>query len=586
MALTAETPDRARALPPPRPVARGVRTMLALLVAAAVTVSIQLPAIESEPVFVTINVAVVVSMVALGCYLFDAHERFSGLCFVTAGAGWIVTNLDVYPEWGSGVSWLIGGALVYTSIGWGVLRYGRSELGHRERLFVSCCLAATVGMSILLMLVSRPEWLSYSPDAVWLTVWPSETATFALIVVACIGYLALGVLFASVAFRRLAETPPIQRRIQRPLVLAGAGWAGAAAIVTTVGSLSPETVSIHTNSNIVGVLSVAVTVALAVAINRTRLVGASFLDALPTQRTPEALVAYVRAALSDPTAELLFVVPERDLLIDGRGRQRQLPGPGSGFHRWVVDSAGQRVAVLTGDALLGNDPGTLRSFSKVVSILAENEQLHAVLRMRLVQLTATRTAEKLAFDRAREQFRRDLHDGVQQTVAAARIDLDGLRDALAEPHGPAQADELERKLAVALDQIRCLKQGVDPPELTFGLRSAVERVIAELRLEARCRIDPVDLGVLTLPVYYAAREALTNAHKYARHSSIEVTLVRLDDVIELTVRDTGPGGAAIRRGGGIAGLQERAAELGGSLSLHSRPGVGTTLTVLIPPVPT
>jgi hypothetical protein len=58
----------------------------------------------------------------------------------------------------------------------------------------------------------------------------------------------------------------------------------------------------------------------------------------------------------------------------------------------------------------------------VLSIVAENQQLHAVLRMRLSQVGALRTAERLAFDRPREQFRRDLHDGVQQTIAAAWTD--------------------------------------------------------------------------------------------------------------------------------------------------------------------
>src|SRR5439155_1266310 len=135
-------------------------------------------------------------------------------------------------------------------------------------------------------------------------------------------------------------------------------------------------------------------------------------------------------------------------------------------------------------------------------------------RMRLAQLNASRAAERLAYDRAREQFHRDLHDGVQQTIAAARMDLDGILDGPLDGAGEAFLElavaEVDGKLKLALDQIRSLKRGALPPELAFGLGCAVERTITELRIDATARIGADDLGVLTLPVYYLVREALTN----------------------------------------------------------------------------
>lgn len=144
------------------------------------------------------------------------------------------------------------------------------------------------------------------------------------------------------------------------------------------------------------------------------------------------------------------MVPGRQILIDGSGRRRDLPDPArrDRFAQWILGTGGERVAVIVGDPMLRDDPAAVGSFAKVLSIVAENQQLHAVLRMRLVQLSALRTAERLAFDRAREQFRRDLHDGVQQTIAAARMDLDGIRDDAAE-HAPVdRAAELGGTLAV------------------------------------------------------------------------------------------------------------------------------------------
>jgi signal transduction histidine kinase len=88
-----------------------------------------------------------------------------------------------------------------------------------------------------------------------------------------------------------------------------------------------------------------------------------------------------------------------------------------------------------------------------------------VLRLRVAQLTATRTAQQLAFEQAREEFRRDLHDGVQQTIAAARLDLDGLAEAETPEEREQAIAQLHVKLRFALDQVHSLKRGVDPPEL-------------------------------------------------------------------------------------------------------------------------
>jgi signal transduction histidine kinase len=54
--------------------------------------------------------------------------------------------------------------------------------------------------------------------------------------------------------------------------------------------------------------------------------------------------------------------------------------------------------------------------------------------------------------------------------------------------------------------------------------------------------------------------------------------------VEVTVRDNGAGGAAVRPGGGLAGLRDRVVELGGRLDVHSPPGFGTTLHAVIPVV--
>jgi PAS domain S-box-containing protein len=214
--------------------------------------------------------------------------------------------------------------------------------------------------------------------------------------------------------------------------------------------------------------------------------------------------------------------------------------------------------------------------------VSERRRLQAVLRTRVAQLTATRTAQELAFEQAREEFYRDLHDGVQQTIAAARIDLDGL----AEAEGPAEREEaitqLHATLRLALDQVHSLKRGVDPPELRFGLKPAIDRVIAELRLAARCQVTDADLGVLTLPVYYLVRESLTNVHKHARARLVEIDVATDGQTIYIAVRDDGVGGATDSEHGGIGGMRRRVEELGGSFQINSPTNVGTTMKASVP----
>lgn len=214
--------------------------------------------------------------------------------------------------------------------------------------------------------------------------------------------------------------------------------------------------------------------------------------------------------------------------------------------------------------------------------VSERRRMQAALSMRVAQLTATRTAQQLAFEQAREEFHRDLHDGVQQTIAAARIDLDGLAEAEAPEEREQAIAQLHVKLRLALEQVHSLKRGVDPPELRFGLKPAIDRVIAELRLVARCQVTSADLSILTLPVYYLVRESLTNVYKHARARLVEVDVAADGQTINVAIRDDGVGGATDPGHGGIGGMRRRVEELGGRFEISSPTGVGTTMKASVP----
>lgn len=559
------------------------------IVAAALAAALHLPIAVAEPVFTAINVAVIATLVTLGLHLALAEgEHFTGYAFAFAGLSWCLVALDAtVPEWGPYVAWTFTG-ITYMSIGWAVLRYRRPRLATPvERSFVPISALVTVGFSFAAAFVIPPEVLGYPADTFWPAVIDIPHGASIAILVLCAGYLSLGVLYCVLMVRMVDGAPRISRSILKPMALFGAFLAMGAAIVQTVAALIPEVFNVHHAVATVGALLLGLCSAFAVGTMLQQAAGSRLLSQLPIVRTPESVTEYLRGVLGDPTAEILYWSPEADHLVEADGTRRPLdlvPGPEDRYSAWIVGSDGERIAMLLAAPGIGADQVALDALGRVLSIVADNTRLNVLLRTRLAELTATRTAEALAFDRAREQFHRNLHDGLQQTLAAIRLDLDGLHDVVPTPDGRAVVADVEAKLTLALGQVHSLRDGADPPELRFGLKPAIDRTVAELHLPASCRVADVDLGILTLPVYYLVRESLTNVHKHARASQVDVDVRTDGRTVEVSVHDDGCGSAAMREHGGIAGMRRRVEELGGTFILNSVPGQGTRLDVTVPRV--
>jgi signal transduction histidine kinase len=81
--------------------------------------------------------------------------------------------------------------------------------------------------------------------------------------------------------------------------------------------------------------------------------------------------------------------------------------------------------------------------------------------------------------------------------------------------------------------------------------------------------------------YYVASEALANVAKHAKANVVELVAAQEDGVLTLEVRDDGVGGADAG-GSGIVGLEDRVEALGGTISIASPRGGGTTLSLRLP----
>jgi signal transduction histidine kinase len=204
------------------------------------------------------------------------------------------------------------------------------------------------------------------------------------------------------------------------------------------------------------------------------------------------------------------------------------------------------------------------------------------------ELTASRARVVAAADETRRRLERDLHDGIQQQLLTLALDLRGAevlvpRDLDGDLR--AQLHRIGDGLNDALDDLRELARGIHPAVLSEG---GLEPALKALARRSAIPVE-LDLSVgarlperVEVAAYYVASEALTNATKHARASTVEMQVGQRDGTLHLSINDDGVGGADPARGSGLIGLADRVAALGGTISVVSPAGKGTSLHVKLP----
>jgi signal transduction histidine kinase len=239
--------------------------------------------------------------------------------------------------------------------------------------------------------------------------------------------------------------------------------------------------------------------------------------------------------------------------------------------------AGGDLAVRTPEGGVGEIGVLEHSFNTMAGSLEESREA----------LTASRARIVAASDHARRQIERDLHDGSQQRLVALALDLRRVQVTLPPelPDVAAQLDRVADGLSSALDELREVSHGIHPAILSEGGLGPALTALAR-RSAVRLELD-VDIGArLSEPVevaaYYVVSEALTNATKHARASVAHIDARIHDGALHISVRDDGIGGADPHGGSGLIGLTDRVEALGGTMSISSRTGDGTELSVVLP----
>jgi signal transduction histidine kinase len=221
---------------------------------------------------------------------------------------------------------------------------------------------------------------------------------------------------------------------------------------------------------------------------------------------------------------------------------------------------------------------------------------HQIVKRKKVEAARTDLLRRLVHAQEEEHRRiaRELHDDLTQRLAILAIDT-GTLELL-----PSLPAEVQQRLRDMREQLVSLSESVhtlsrqlhpsilDDLGLVDALRSECLGIQQRDGIQVKYRADNVPTNLsrgVALCVYRVAQEALRNAARHARSPRVSVRLLTRDRALVLRVRDRGIGfdvAARGRTGVGLESMRERARLIHARLTVRSRPGEGTQVTMRVP----
>lgn len=225
----------------------------------------------------------------------------------------------------------------------------------------------------------------------------------------------------------------------------------------------------------------------------------------------------------------------------------------------------------------------------------EVQRLEQSFRRMLDRLEAERHYSAHAALDAQESERarvaRDLHDEVNQSLTGLVLRIEAMRTH-APPEFAAELAETRVVAGQAMKELLTLARALRPTALDdLGLDAALAGLVEDSGRTSGIEMSFESAGELgTLPddvqlvTYRIAQEAMSNAIRHAKASSVRVNLTRDADGLELRITDDGEGldPKRVGTGLGLAGMRERALLVGGRLELEGRPPLGTRVRLTVP----
>lgn len=221
--------------------------------------------------------------------------------------------------------------------------------------------------------------------------------------------------------------------------------------------------------------------------------------------------------------------------------------------------------------------------------LVDLARTRAELNAALAEIDASRKRLLRAGYEERRRLERDLHDGAQQRLVALGMRLRVLQRTQDLPGSVVGSlDAAVTSLGTAVAELRQIAHGVRPSALDDGLAAALSARISGEELGLPPASVELDVRAGELPdavattAYFVVNEAVANAVRHAGARAGRVAVRQDGSQLRVRVDDDGRGGAAPSPAGGLTGLSDRVGAMGGTLSIRSPQGSGTTIEAVLP----
>jgi signal transduction histidine kinase len=313
-----------------------------------------------------------------------------------------------------------------------------------------------------------------------------------------------------------------------------------------------------------------VSAAVARVVDRDRFVAVARVEDFAAEvragsREPEEIEAVLREAQGDPGLRL--VLADREAWVDLSGAPCDL---GEAITLEFGGDAVARIAITRSSARARR---RLMALSRAAAVPIEVCRLRLGLRASRARLAEATIAE-------RRRLERDLHDGAQQRLIATGMRLRSVQRDL----DPARSAEIERAIAElegTVAELRQLAQGIRPSRLDDGLGPALEAVRAATPIPMDLDVSPLSAldEVQTVSAYLVVSEAVANVLKHASATRVGVRIDETGGRLCVEVSDDGVGGVPVN--GALTALRDRVESVGGTVTITSPSGSGTTITAVL-----
>jgi PAS domain S-box-containing protein len=264
----------------------------------------------------------------------------------------------------------------------------------------------------------------------------------------------------------------------------------------------------------------------------------------------------------------------------------------SPYDQCMIRGDGTEVFLKLSSSLVSgeNEPVEIQHIARDVT---EERQMHENLRFYLQQVTRAQEEE-------RKRISLELHDDTIQALVVLSRQLDELasgNNGLPESNRQ-QLEKLRQDTNDIMQGVRRLSQDLRPATLDrLGLVSAAEWLATDVSgysgIATTVRVVGSERRLneeVELVLFRVTQEALRNVWRHAEATEAEITVEFEENMVRISVTDNGKGFNLPQRMGdlakygrlGLAGMEERASLVGGTLKVQSQPGVGSTVSIELP----